>query len=206
MNIITKALITISLLATASNVTAGHHVGDSFYARGKVIAATPRYQTVTVAHIHDDSCWSRVRPHHSSDRNHGTNEVAATVVGAVIGGTVGHVLFKKSGLKGVGTVAGAIIGGSVGNNIGSSSHHFQKSGYQKSSYQKSRHSHNSGHYSSGYSTASHRKVLHCRQEYSRIEEISGYEVTYKYQGEIYHTRTRHHPGKKIKLRVTVDPV
>ncbi|WDD97809.1 glycine zipper 2TM domain-containing protein [Thalassomonas actiniarum] len=196
MNIITKALITISLLATAANASAGHHRGDSFYARGKVIAATPIYQTVRVEHIHDDSCWRRVSHHHSSSGHYAGNEVAATVVGAVIGGTVGHVLFKKSDLKGVGTVAGAIIGGSVGNEIGHSNH----------SYQKSRHSHNSGHYKSGYRHASHRKVLHCRQAYTSFEEISGYEVTYKYQGEIYHTRTRHHPGKKIKLRVTVDPV
>ncbi|WP_281560052.1 glycine zipper 2TM domain-containing protein [Thalassomonas sp. RHCl1] len=192
MNIITKAFITISLLATAANASAGHHRGDSFYARGKVIAATPIYQTVRVEHIHDDSCWRRVSHHHSSSGHYGGNEVAATVVGAVIGGTVGHVLFKKSDLKGVGTVAGAIIGGSVGNEIGHSNH----------SYRKSRHSHNH----SGYHHASHRKVLHCSREYSSFEEISGYEVTYKYQGEIYHTRTRHHPGKKIKLRVTVDPV
>ncbi|WDE06808.1 glycine zipper 2TM domain-containing protein [Thalassomonas viridans] len=190
---LTKALIMVSLLATAANATAGHHKGDSFYARGKVISATPIYQTVRVEHVHDSGCWTRVRHHHSSggyhtsSGHHGSNEVAATVVGAVIGGTVGHVLFKKSDLKGVGTVAGAIIGGSVGNDIG-------------------RHSHSSGHYSSGYRHASHRKVLHCRQEYTSFEEITGYDVTYKYQGDIYHTRTRHHPGKKIKLKVTVDPV
>jgi len=189
MNIITKALVMVSLLATAASANAGHHRGESFYAKGKVIAATPIYQTVRVEHIHDDSCWSRVRHHHSHAGSHAGNEVAATVVGAVIGGTVGHVLFKKSDLKGVGTVAGAIIGGSVGNEIGHKSH-----------------SHTKGHYRSGYRHASHRKVLHCREEYTSFEEISGYDVTYKYQGEIYHTRTRHHPGKRIKLRVTVDPV
>ncbi|WDE10566.1 glycine zipper 2TM domain-containing protein [Thalassomonas haliotis] len=196
MKIISKALITVSLLAAAANASAGHHRGDSFYARGKVINATPVYQTVRVEHIHDTSCWSRVRHSHSSSAHHASNEVAATVVGAVIGGTVGHVLFKKSDLKGVGTVAGAIIGGSVGNEIGHNSHSHHKAG----------HSHSRGHYKSGYRHASHRKVLHCRQQYTSFEEISGYDVTYKYQGEVYHTRTRHHPGRKIKLRVTVDPV
>lgn len=201
MNFITKALITTSLLATALNVNAGHHRSESFYAKGKVIAATPIYQTVRVEHIHDNSCWSRVSHHHNSDQHHAGNDVAATVVGAVIGGTVGNVLFKKSDLRGVGTVAGAIIGGSVGNELSHGSH-----SYQKNSYKKNRHSHNLGHYSSGYRKVSHRRVLHCQEQYSSFEEVSGYNVSYRYQGEIYHTRTRHHPGKKIKLRVTVDPV
>ena len=192
MKMISKAIITVSLLAMASTASAGHHRGESFYAKGRVISATPVYQTVRVAHIHDDSCWRSVRHHHGHREHHASNEVAATVVGAVIGGAVGHVLFKKSNLKGVGTVAGAVIGGSVGNEIGQNN----------KDYQSRRHSHNSG----GYRHASHRKVLHCREEYTSYEEISGYEVTYKYQGEIYHTHTRHHPGKKIKLRVTVDPV
>jgi uncharacterized protein YcfJ len=38
------------------------------------------------------------------------------------------------------------------------------------------------------------------------ERIVGYDVSYRYRGNTYHTTTREHPGKKIKLRLQFEPV
>jgi uncharacterized protein YcfJ len=35
--------------------------------------------------------------------------------------------------------------------------------------------------------------------------LEGYDVTYRYHGHLYHTRTRAHPGQRIKVRVSVAP-
>jgi uncharacterized protein YcfJ len=38
------------------------------------------------------------------------------------------------------------------------------------------------------------------------EEVVGYDVAYKYRGSVFHTQMADHPGNKIKVKVTVDPV
>ena len=35
--------------------------------------------------------------------------------------------------------------------------------------------------------------------------VSGYDVTYEYGNRTYHTRTDHHPGDRIRIRVDVRP-
>ncbi|NVK39632.1 MAG: hypothetical protein HWE39_00185 [Oceanospirillaceae bacterium] len=37
------------------------------------------------------------------------------------------------------------------------------------------------------------------------EAVIGYEVSYRYRGRVYHTRTDHRPGKRIRVRVDVTP-
>ena len=37
------------------------------------------------------------------------------------------------------------------------------------------------------------------------EHIAGYDVTYRYQGRLYHTRTDYDPGRRIRVRVEVTP-
>jgi uncharacterized protein YcfJ len=36
--------------------------------------------------------------------------------------------------------------------------------------------------------------------------VVAWDVTYKYRGQIYHTRMRDEPGDRIQLRVQVDPL
>jgi len=38
------------------------------------------------------------------------------------------------------------------------------------------------------------------------EEVVGYRVKYRYGGEVYWTRTQEHPGRWLKVRVTVHPL
>jgi uncharacterized protein YcfJ len=43
------------------------------------------------------------------------------------------------------------------------------------------------------------------QQTSYEEELVGYDVTYRYQGRIFTTRTQEHPGKRIPVLVDVRP-
>lgn len=51
-----------------------------------------------------------------------------------------------------------------------------------------------------------RKV--CETEYTtrRVESVDGYRVTYEYLGQEFERVTEDHPGKRMKLYVTAEPV
>jgi uncharacterized protein YcfJ len=38
------------------------------------------------------------------------------------------------------------------------------------------------------------------------ERVVGYDVSYSYRGNIYHTTTREHPGRRIQIKLRFDPV
>ncbi len=103
-----------------------------------------------------------------------------SLLGGLIGGVVGHQFGDGRGQDAM-TVAGALIGASVGHDI-----------------EKERRHHRHGS----------RTVQHCRieQAYYRDERQVGYEVSYEYQGQVYHTQTDEDPGDYIDLRVSVEPV
>lgn len=39
-----------------------------------------------------------------------------------------------------------------------------------------------------------------------IQKLDGYAVTYRYLGELFTTRMRNHPGRKIPIRINIEPV
>ena len=94
---------------------------------------------------------------------------------ALMGAIVGGAIGNAIGENSESTLVGAVIGGSIG--------------------------HSSGH-SRSYVTE------HCEIDYRptrKIRELKGYDVTYRYKGNSYHTFLRHHPGDKLKVRVKVSP-
>jgi uncharacterized protein YcfJ len=106
------------------------------------------------------------------------NNNGAAVVGGIVGAVLGHNL--GHGDNGA-TVAGAIIGAAVGKNM----------------------TRGTGGYTEAVSY-----VDHC-DEYTRYETqqtVEGYNVTYRYRGQVYTTRTDYEPGKFINVQVAVRPV
>ncbi len=59
-----------------------------------------------------------------------------------------------------------------------------------------------------HDTSSSRRIRRCRTTYeSRVDEqITGYDVTLRYNGETFHRRTATHPGTRVPLRVEVVPL
>jgi uncharacterized protein YcfJ len=106
------------------------------------------------------------------------------VLGAIIGGALGNQVGKGDG-RDAATIAGAVLGGSIGYNRAA------RGGYREVG-----------------STVrqSSERVCETRVDYQRREQVVGYDVTYVYNGREYRTNTDAHPGDRIQVAVTVQPV
>jgi uncharacterized protein YcfJ len=109
----------------------------------------------------------------------GRSDPGATIVGGLIGAAIGNHLGRHAGSRGAGTVAGAVIGGSIG--------HEASRGRDRE-----------------YADVERR----CETSHNSYNEdrVVGYRVVYRYNGETYETRMASEPGKKIRVRVTVEPM
>jgi uncharacterized protein YcfJ len=109
--------------------------------------------------------------------NRGTGSAAGTILGAVVGGVLGNTVGKGDGRKAA-TVVGAVAGGAVGNNV-----------------------------SRGDGTAYSSTETRCRDVTSVSEQrrIMGYDVEYRYRGEVYNSRLAYDPGERLRVRVSVSP-
>ena len=101
-----------------------------------------------------------------------------TIAGGIVGGVVGNQFGRGSG-KDIMTVAGALLGGSIGHDV---------SRRRAASY---------------VSTERRCEVV---EQFDREEQVVGYHVTYRYKGNTFTTRTRHDPGKWLRVRVAVEPI
>ncbi|HEV7122012.1 MAG TPA: glycine zipper 2TM domain-containing protein [Rhodanobacter sp.] len=109
-------------------------------------------------------------------RHEGGNTTAGTVLGAVIGGVLGNTVGKGDGRKAA-TVVGAVAGGAVGNRAS------RGQDYETTQTQ-------------------------CRDVNTVSEQrrIIGYDVEYRYRGEVYMSRLDYDPGERLRVRVSVTPV
>lgn len=104
------------------------------------------------------------------------SSTAGTILGAVVGGVLGNTVGKGDGRKAA-TVAGALAGGAVGNRASDRGGDYEDTQTQ------------------------------CRQVNSISEQrrIIGYDVEYRYRGEVYMRRLNYDPGERLHVRVQVDP-
>lgn len=155
---------------------ASRHARDARYDYAQVLSAEPivRYVTVTTP---VRECWEDVE-YYTADRR-APGEGASTLVGAIIGGVVGHQFGSGRG-NDAATVAGTLIGAAIGNDAA-----------------------RRGHTPMQYS----RPVERCRTTMREHEEerIDGYNVVYRYKGQRYSTRMPYDPGREIRVRVDVRP-
>jgi len=173
MNSRKTALAAALGLALMSGGAVAAHGGSASYVYGDVLSATPVYTNVQVPNDHR-VCWNQ-QVQHTRYRN----ARGDTLLGTVIGGLVG-TQFGKGGGRVAATVGGAIIGGSIANDYS--------------------HRHNPGQ---SYSTVEQRCEI--RHEYTQEQRLTGYDVRYRYRGQVYNTRMQRDPGDQIRLRVSVSP-
>jgi uncharacterized protein YcfJ len=105
------------------------------------------------------------------------NNAAGTVIGAIVGGALGNTVGKGDGRKAA-TVAGAVVGGAVGHGVASQDDRYYD-GTER----------------------------HCRmvQEAAQERRIVGYDVQYRYRGDVYMSRLDYDPGERMRVRVSVEP-
>lgn len=105
------------------------------------------------------------------------NRAAGTVIGAIVGGVLGNTVGKGDGRKAA-TVVGAVAGGAVGNNVAKGDDRY-------------------------YSDTERR----CRtvQDTSEERRVIGYDVQYRYRGDVYMSRLNFDPGERMRVRVSIEP-
>ncbi|GAA0712451.1 glycine zipper 2TM domain-containing protein [Dokdonella soli] len=106
------------------------------------------------------------------------NHVVGTVVGAAVGGLLGNQIGRGNGRKAA-TVAGAVGGGFVGHEVGVQ-------------------------HDANRTTTSTETRCHTVNDSS--DKVTGYDVTYEYQGRTYTTRMDRDPGPRLQVQPTVTPV
>lgn len=169
----------------------------STYDYAKVVDVAPIIETHKVNNP-IEQCWdekvpSRSRQHSRyDDRDRTHSSRSGELLGAIIGGAIGNQFGKGRGKK-VATAAGAVLGASV-------AHDVKHANRDKKRYGR----YNDRH--SGYDRYEVVQRCELRDNYTVEEQIVGYNVAYKYRGNVFHTEMDRDPGNKIKVRVTVDPV
>ncbi len=118
---------------------------------------------------------------------------AGTVIGAIIGGVVGHQFGRSSGGRDVGTGVGVVAGGLIGNQIENSPPANAAPGYTQG-----------GPARVDYIPET-RTVQRCRTVYDGRDEVTGYNVAYRYQGRDYTTRMAYDPGPTMRVQVNLTP-
>ena len=113
---------------------------------------------------------------HASPRH---NTYAGPLAGGIIGGVVGSRMGRGRGNAPL-AVAGALIGASIGRSLSEPA----------------------------YAPPTYTNVQRCTtvNHYEQRQQLVGYRVDYRYEGQTFTTRTHRHPGRFIRVRVNVDPV
>lgn len=188
-----KALIITGVIGAVSLPAAAKKYRDynnAAYDYAHVVDVDPVYQSYQVNHP-VKKCYDKHVPIKHSKRFHGGKSRTPDILGAVIGGAIGNQFGSGRG-RDVATVAGAVLGGSIGGDFRRAKSHKYN---DKRSYAHSK-------------QARFRAVKHCDvvDSYTTKKKIVGYDVAYKYRGNVFHTHLNQHPGDKIKVKVTVNPV
>lgn len=116
------------------------------------------------------------------DRRH-RDPTGATVLGAIIGGALGNTVGRGDGRRAA-TIAGAVMGGAIGHDNARRGRYVETGGSYRTHYED---------------------VCSIETDYQQDERVVGYDVTYRYNGRVYHTQTDHHPGDRIRVEVAVSP-
>ncbi|WP_343224656.1 glycine zipper 2TM domain-containing protein [Oleiagrimonas sp.] len=111
------------------------------------------------------------------EREQRSGSTAGTILGAVVGGVLGNTIGGGDGRRAA-TIVGAVAGGAIGNRASSNTRTYEGTQTQ------------------------------CRNvnTVSDQRRIVGYNVEYRYHGDIYVSRLDYDPGDRLRIQVSVTPV
>lgn len=170
-------MIRKSILLLAGVLTAGlAQAGGNYYQHARVVDVRPEYR-VERTPINREVCWEEDHYVRVDQRR---NSRTGTIAGAIIGGVIGNQFGGGNG-KRAATAAGVLLGGSIGRDA-------DRRNRGPESYRQVT-----------------REQCRIERDYREESVATGYRVTYEYDGRLYHTNTRQHPGDTIRVRVDVRP-
>lgn len=162
----------------------GQHQPSPSYDYANVVTVNPVYKAYQVNNpveqCYQEQVQVKKRVPYGSGNGSYTNEIIGGVVGAAVGNQVGKI---GRGNRDVGTVVGAVLGATVANGIEG------RVARNKASNQ-------------AYETVEHCET---KDSYTTERKVVGYDVAYKYNGNVYHTQSDQHPGNRIRVQVIVKP-
>jgi len=179
IKLLTTSVVLFLMTFSSQGYAGGRHHNSINWA--KVSRVEPITQTVE-RRVPERECWDEQVKYYEGHSDSG-NTYTSTIMGGIIGGALGNAVGHKKKNKQIGTAVGAILGASIGSDMASNDR---------------RHKVKTSHY---------RNERRCNVTHhvNYEEEIIAYRVWYRYKGEEYKTRMNHKPGKKIKVRVSVEP-
>jgi uncharacterized protein YcfJ len=175
----------VAMTGVSSLAQADQYGGDDgrYYDRrqetAEVLRAEPIYQNVRINEPRQQCYQQEVRYNDGYYDNSGS--FVGTILGGIVGGVVGHQ-FGRGGGRFAATAIGAAVGAGAGNAVGSR---------------------NDGYY--GGERVGYQQRCDVVNEVHYEQRPSGYDVTYRYHGAIYHTQTQYDPGERIPVNVSVTP-
>ena len=143
----------------------------------QVISSRPIVRQVAVSQPRQQ-CWDEQVTYREPAPVAGNN-AAGAILGGIIGGVAGHQIGGGSG-RAVATGIGAVVGAGLGSHAGE----YRRPGAVRT----------------GYETRC--QTVDDRRYEDRVE---GYDVTYRYNGGVYHTTMPYDPGNRIAVNVDVRP-
>ena len=202
LNKISKSILVAGLLSIVALPAAAQHHNSSrhhnnaqhqksyqsptSYDYAKVVNVQPVYETYQVNNpveqCYQEQVQVKKRVPYGSGNGSYTNEILGGVVGGVVGNQVGKVGSGKA--RDVVTVVGAVLGASVASDL------------------ERRHTRRKGLDNPSYETVEHCEI---KDSYTTERKISSYDVSYRYNGNVYHTKSNQHPGDRIRVQVIVKP-
>jgi uncharacterized protein YcfJ len=178
-------VIALASLSTLAAPAFAEPFGD----RARVVSAHPIVERIPVSR---EECWNdRVRTY--EDRQVTRTDTGAaigpgTVLGAVVGGVLGHQVGSGRGNTAA-TIAGTAVGGLVGNQYDRANG--GPPPVQTTEVER---------------VPVDRNVERCRTVQEVREATVGYDVRYDYNGRQFTTRLPNDPGRFVHVRVDVQPV
>lgn len=160
---------------------AGTVQAQDFTDHARVRQVQPQYELVSVPRQECTSQWVTDPRQVASSRNYG---------GLAVGGLAGAVLGNQVG-KGHGRTAAAAVGAVVGALAGE--HFANQQGWGTGAQV-------------AHQEVDQREVRSCHTVQDTRQRLVGYQVEYEYQGQVYTTRSREHPGQTLPVRVSVAPL
>lgn len=179
MRFLSLGSILVSAMLVSGSVFA-YHGNDAEFDEAEVVSVDPIIEQVNEP-VDREVCWSEPVSYREPVRRH--RDRSGAVLGAIIGGVIGNQFGSGRG-RDAATVAGAALGYSA-----------VRDDERRNDYR----------YGSRVVRTSEQR---CRVEtdYHAQERVLGYDVAYRYNGRVYHTRTDAHPGDTIRVRVDVQAI
>jgi uncharacterized protein YcfJ len=177
-------LLLCGTLAATSGLASSQALAESSRTvYGTVLQVDPIIEQVEVAQPQEECIEQPVTYREPAVYRSARRDRVPAVLGAIIGGVIGHHI-GRHGHRDAATVAGAALG---------------YASVRDAQY------YDDGYYRGGREVTRYEQRCFERNEYHVEEQVTGYDVTYEYEGETYQTVTDYHPGDSIELLVEVRP-